>query len=198
MAIDPELEVLMHESSQLHQSIERISGRVLGLFGVVLPGTIALFGLLVSASDRVPDPAVASVALVGVVALVTVYAASLWGELLTYIEYKYAVLYPALYLKAGRDQANLLQEMARRPNPLTFVASAIFIVLFFGVTLGMATLGIYSSEEPGKLPYFAVAILLLIPPGVTSFMVLRRVRVLYADFSPGGKWKFRGREQGAS
>lgn len=194
MATDPELEVLMHESSQLHDSIERLSGRVLGLFGVVLPATLALFGLLAGASDRAPDPAVASVALVGVVAIVAVYAASIWGEVLTYIEYKYAVLYPDLYLKAGRDKANMLQEMARRPNRLTFVASALFVGLFLVVTLGMAMLGIHSSEAPGKPLFYAAAILLLVPPGVTGFLFLRRVLILYADFSPGGKWKFGGEE----
>jgi membrane protein YdbS with pleckstrin-like domain len=192
MATDPELEVLMHESSQLHESIERLSGRVLGLFGVVLPGTLALFGLLAGASDQAPDPAVASVALVGVVAIVIVYATSIWGEVLTYIEYKYSVLYPDLYLKAGRDKANLLQEMARRPSRLTSTATALLILLFFVVTVGMAMLGIHSSEVTQKPIYFAAAIGLMVPPGITSFLLLRRVKALYANFSPRGKWKFGG------
>ena len=81
----------------------------------------------------------------------------------------------------------MLQEMAWRPSPLTSVATALFILLFFVITLGMAALGIHSSEEPGKRLFFAAAIVLMMPPVVTSFMVLRRVRVLYADFSPKGK-----------
>ena len=194
MATDPELEVLMHESSQLHESIERLSNRVLGLFGVVLPGTLALFGLLAGASDRAPDPAVASVALVSVVAIVAVYAVSIWGEVLTYIEYKYAVLYPDMYLKGGRDKANMLQEMARSPNRLASRASALFVGLFLFVTLGMAMLGIHASEASWKPFFYSAAILLLIPPAITSFSVHRRVRDLYADFSPGGKWGFGGEE----
>ena len=80
MADDPELDVLLHESTQLHQSIEWLSGRILGLFGVVLPGAVVLFGFLARDSPEEASSPIASVALVGVVALVVVYAGSLCRE----------------------------------------------------------------------------------------------------------------------
>ncbi len=174
MADDPELQVLLHESTQLHQSIERISGRILGLLGVALPGALALFGYLAGSKG---SSAIASVAFAGVVALVTAYACSLWTELLTYIEYKYGVLYPALYSKAGREAQNMMHFLAQRPS---LVPAMIFMFLIFALTFGLACWGIRS--ETSILIWLAV-LGLLICPLLSIIIVIRRVLALYKTFA---------------
>ena len=165
MADDPELDVLLHESTQLHQSIERLSGRILGLFGVVLPGAVVLFGFLARDSPEEASSPIASVALVGVVALVVVYAGSLWAELLTYIEYKYDVLYPALYSRAGRNAENMMHYLSRRP---ALAPAATFVTLIFVLTFGLAAYGVYSTPGNWSNAWFAAVAALFVFPLVST------------------------------
>jgi hypothetical protein len=85
----PELKAILHESDQVHQSMQRLYNAIYAGVGAVLPGTLAVFLFI---GKELRDPLkldVVAFAFLAVYCLGSIWLHSLWSELFAFVRYKY-------------------------------------------------------------------------------------------------------------
>ena len=161
------LEVLMHESQQVHDTLGRTLAVANALFGAVLPVAVGFLLYTAGKEDTALPLDVLAVGLAAVVSLTAIFNAGLWVEISRYVHYKYVKLYPELYKLAGLDGENFGQYLARQQQRYPSLATAIFHFIMFSfsvvIVAGGLREGAGSEREPvllGLCGLFVVSIVL--------------------------------------
>lgn len=117
MADNPKLEALLHESTQVHEGIQRLYAAVYTGFGAVMPAAIGVFLLVTSkAPSDVRDGPTVGLIFLAAYSLGSLWLGSLWMELLAFLRYRYVVLYPLIYAASGQHgRSSLLEYVSPRP-----------------------------------------------------------------------------------
>lgn len=147
------LEVLLHESQQVHDTLARTLTAANALFGAVLPVAVGFLLYTAGTNDTAVPLNVLAVALAAVVALASIFNAGLWVEISRYTHYKYTKIYPDLYRLAGIGGENFGQFLARQHQRRPSLATALFHATMFsfsGVIVwgGLMYDGDHSRQDP--------------------------------------------------
>lgn len=177
------LEVLMHESQQVHDTLSRTLAVANALFGAVLPVAVGFLLYTAGKEDTALPLDVLAVGLAAVVSLTAIFNAGLWVEISRYVHYKYAKLYPELYKLAGLDGENFGQYLARQQQRYPSLATAIFHFIMFSFSVVIVAGGLRKGAGSGREPVlfglcglFVVAIVLTYVWAIPE--VVRNVRDL--------------------
>ena len=161
------LEILLHESQQVHDTLARTLTVANALFGAVLPVAGGFLLYKAGEKDKAMPLDVLAVALAAVVSLTAIFNAGLWVEMSRYIHYKYVKIYPELYKLAGLSGENFGQYLAREQQRYPSLATALFHFTMFSfsavLVLGGLHCGIAAERRPillGLCALFIVAIAL--------------------------------------
>ena len=129
MPSEQRLQALLHESANVHDSIQRLYTAIYAGFGAVLPALIGVF-LVVANHDggaTLDTPAVALIFL-GSYSLGSLWLQILWLELFEYVEYRYTVLYPLLYKASGQENRVSFLEFSLPRHPVAWIPTFLFQV----------------------------------------------------------------------
>lgn len=146
------LEVLLHESAQVHDTVARTLTVANTLFGAVLPVAVGFLLYKAGEKDKAIPLDVLAVALAAVVSLTAIFNAGLWVEISRYLHYKYVKLYPEIYKLAGLRGENFGQYLAREQQRYPSLATALFHFTMFAlsaaIVVGGFSLGAHSERRP--------------------------------------------------
>jgi hypothetical protein len=176
------LEVLLRESSEIHESIGRTVATTHTLFGAVLPlaGGVLLFTVS-SGSQSLPLDFIAS-AFGTVICLAIIYNAGLWVEVSRYFRYKYLVIQPRMYQLVGENHRQsfgefLAQDHIEKPLWHTPLFHALVALFSLAVTIG----GIV-REWTGRTPLLLTVVAVLVGAAVVASVgAFRRIKVNMRD-----------------
>lgn len=142
------IQLLIHESEQIHETIGRALNTANALYGLVLPGAFGVVVFTASSTDVHLPISLIAVAFAGIVAATLIYNAGLWVEISRYLKYKYLVLYPELH-RAGHieREANFGVFLAREHRARGAGATLAFHAVAHGITLILTAAGIWSDRS---------------------------------------------------
>lgn len=156
---DPDLllKALLHESDHVQGAIARMNSTIHTLFGLTLPGVLAL--ALYSASNEsthLPID-VLGIAISGIVTIALLYSNGLWIELFKYAHYKYAVLHPRISEVVGcREEPNFAQHLARTTESITWLPTIVFQLMTLTL-VGTFSIAIIFTEAPPERKAWLIA-----------------------------------------
>lgn len=143
-------DVLLHESTQLHENIQRCMTEISSIVTLALP---ALTGAtaVVSEGKWVEDedlyPLFAFLA-----SLLVVMFNNVWIQLTGFTRYKYAVLLPALYGATGRKGYNFGQYAIKDGIARAMFGAAVIHLLLWPMT----AVALYKAVPPDDLSIFTI------------------------------------------
>jgi hypothetical protein len=147
------LEVLLHESEQVHDTLARTLTIANTLFGAVLPVGVGFLLYTAGEKDKSIPLDVLAVALALVVSLAAVFNAGLWVEISRYIHYKYVKIYPELYKLASLRGENFGQYLAREQRRYPSLATVLFHLTMFAFSAAAVWGGLLYGANSGRRPF---------------------------------------------
>ena len=110
----PLTELLMHESAQLHDNIQRCLDDMNKLSALAFPIVTGVFLLAIEDKlSEVKDPGTLFSLFAVLSSVIAIIFNNVWMQLLGFTRYKYVEVLPRLYRIAGRDGENFGQYVAR-------------------------------------------------------------------------------------
>lgn len=164
------LEVLLHESQQVHDTLSRTLSVANALFGAVLPVAVGFLLYTAGKEDTALPLDVLAAGLAAVVSLTAIFNAGLWVEISRYIHYKYVKLYPELYKLAGLDGENFGQYLARQQQRYPSLATAIFHVVIFSFSIVLVVGGLRKGTGPEQQLVLIVLCVLFVVSIVLTYV----------------------------
>ena len=109
-----QLDLLTHESAQLHDNIQRCLSDMNKLFGLAFPAVTGAFALLLEGKLATNTDTGTLLSLFAVLSSgIAIIFNNVWMQLVGFTRYKYAEVLPRLYKLTGRDGDNFGQYVAR-------------------------------------------------------------------------------------
>lgn len=157
---DKRFELLIHESSQMHENIQRCLDEMNKLVGYVFPALTGLF-VVVSEGNWISKEQDAYALLSGVSGLILIVFNVTWMQMISFADYKYAQILPRLYEITQRQGENFgeysLQGGIARPTLGVLVLQIVPAVIciaslhagrtstFFGPCLAAAVIALFTA-----------------------------------------------------
>ena len=176
------IQVLLHQSTQLQNTIDGLLATTLRIVGWVVPAVVGVLTLIVANVDAAVPSDVAALALTGVFVAAVMYSNAIWGDLLSYIEYQFCTLHAELNTLSGAaPDAHMFAFVADRYHVAIWLPKLLFAVVVFAL-IGYLSLGLIDAR-----PALGIAIAgLLASALISSIVVLHRTTNLVRSFRRGG------------
>lgn len=148
-AADDAIKVLMHESDQLHQNIQRSMSEMFQIMSFGFPILGAAFTFAVKEELVNNDKMGIVYALFAILGnLLVVSFNNVWLQLNSFTRYKYVEVLPRLYHLTGRQGDNYGQDAVRRGLMRAMIGAAIVQMVLLPLGAG-ATYEAYCKHAPG-------------------------------------------------
>lgn len=162
-----QVDVLLHESTQLHDNIERCLREMNTLFTFAFPAVTAAFSLTVG--DKllaVDDPGTLYSLFAVLSSVIAIVFNNVWMQLLGFTRYKYAEVLPRLYRLTGRDGDNFGQYVSRGGLARTMTGAIVIqaVLLPVAATCCHKVWHLYHQNTFALAAYFSLALALLTTP----------------------------------
>jgi hypothetical protein len=132
-------QLLLHESAQMHDNIQRNLNEMYKLAGFAFPVLTGAFALAIEGKIvKAPDPALLYALFSILASLLVVSFNTIWMQLVTFTRYKYAEILTRLYALTAREGDNYGQYTARgsvlRAMIGVVIVQAILLPIVFAAT----------------------------------------------------------------
>lgn len=142
--VQRQLQVLMHESAQVQETIGRGLTTANALYGLVMPIAFTVLAFKAGDNELWFSPGLLCAVFVGVVCTTLIYNAGLWVEISRYLRFKYTILYPQIHQLGGiPPRENMGQFLAKQHRTHGAGATLAFHTAALLITLGVGALGLH-------------------------------------------------------